>query len=305
MTNLPISAPGVYADIDPDEYHSQRCCTGVSASSSSLRLIDRECPAKFWALSDLNKDHVVVKPKAAFEFGRAAHALVLSEPAFNSKFIISPYDDFHSKEAREWRDKQKRIVLKAEQMDQIVQMAQAQRASVQAMHAFEYGKAEMILIWQDEETGIWLKARPDWLPDDVSKRFAVEYKTARSIAPRQLSNAVFGFGYELQAALSYDAMERMFHVKPLGIAHVVQEKDPPYLTSLMLFTDEQIALGRIRYRRALQTLARCLKTNEWPGYTTEPTYFETPYWVLKEMEQDDGRHTDGDASGEDDASADE
>jgi hypothetical protein len=279
---LPVTKPGVY-DIDIDDYHTQRACDGPSISSSGLRQIIHECPARFWAYSDLNPKRVLPGKKAALDFGRAAHALVLGEPEFHSKFIIAPFDNFLTKEAKQWRDAQTKQIVKIDEWDVVREMALAQKSSPQTMRAFTNGQPEKSLILKAEDVGIWLKARPDWLPDDPKKQFTVEYKTAVTIEPRRLSNAVFGYGYEMQAALGLDAIEIVLGVKPLGMAHVVQEKEPPYLCDLRLFTDEQIAWGRLQYREALQVFADCLKHNHWPGYTEEPVYFETPAWIARQM----------------------
>ncbi|HEY4355993.1 MAG TPA: PD-(D/E)XK nuclease-like domain-containing protein [Acidobacteriaceae bacterium] len=278
-----VQANGLY-DMDISVYHSQKACVGPSVSSSSLRTILHQCPAVFWAHSDLNPHRCEPEDKKSLAFGRAAHTLVLGEPEFDKYFIVSPFDDFRSKEAREWRDAQDRQIVKAEELAIIQDMAAAQKSNAQVMNAFTQGKPEQSLIWKDAETGVWLKARPDWLPNKPAERFITEYKTAESIKPAKLSRAVFDYGYEMQAAIGLDGVETVLGVKPLGMAHVVQEKKPPYLVDCRLFTAEQIAWGRMQYRKALRIFADCLKTSEWPGYTTEPTFFDTPFYIQKAME---------------------
>lgn len=280
-----ISAPGVY-EIPIEEYIGD-CCVGPSISSSDLRELLPEvgsCPAKYWATSPLNPDRFPEETTKALDAGRAAHALALGEPEFAKYFVVSPYDDFRKAEAREWRDAQSRTVLKFAEFNIVQIMSIVQRRSTQCMRAFEEGKAERSLIWQDEETGIWLKARPDWLPDDPSQRFVAEYKTCLSIEPNKLSRDVFSYGYHVQAAMQLDAVRAVLGIEPLGIAHVCQEKDPPYLVELRMFTPEQLEDGRFLYRRGLEIFAHCLKTGDWPGYTQEPTYFETPYRHAMMME---------------------
>ena len=291
---LPVQQAGLY-DLDIDDYHSQRVCPGPSISSSGLRTVLRDCPAVFYAFSDLNPKRFEKPQSKVFAFGRASHALVLGEPEFNSKFIISPFDSFRTKESQLWRDEQTREIVRAEEMDVINQMVAAQKQSAECMRAFTEGMPEKSLIWQDKETGVWLKSRPDWLPSKPAERFTTEYKTAESIKPRKLNNAVFDYGYEMQAALTVDAIEIVLGVKPLGIAHVVQEKSPPYLVDCRLFTDEQISFGRMQVRKALRIFAKCIETDVWPGYTTEASYFETPFWVSKAMEN--FNDTIGDSNG--------
>lgn len=282
-----ITSAGLYPDIDINRYHRDaNLCDGPSISSSGLKMV-AECPAKYWAFSPYNPKRFPPKETKAFDFGKAAHALVLGEPEFKAHFIISPYDDFRSKEAREWREIQTKTIVKADDFTIVRDMTAAQRINAAVMNAFVDGKPEQSLIWKDKETGIWLRSRPDWLPDDPTLRWIVDYKTAVSIEPRKLSVDAFKFGYPLQAAMQIDAVEIILGVKPVGIGHVVQEKTPPYLADLRLFTAEQLDIGRTIYRRALRRFADCMETGIWPGYTTQPQYFSTPKWIETETFDDD------------------
>lgn len=282
---------GIYPGIDIDLYHSQKICDGPSISSSGLRTIGIECPARFYAYSDLNPNKVQPKDKASLNFGRAAHALMLGEPEFNSKFVISPYETFNAANARAWRDAQTKQIVRVADMVIINDMVRALKNNPQVARAFKTGQPEQSIIWRHGSTGIWLKARPDWMPDDPTKEFIIEYKTAATIQPRALSANVFRYGYHMQAALFLDGLKEATGINAFSIAHVVQEKDPPYLAELRMFTPEQIEFGRHAYWRALQIFAECLSTGKWPGYTSEPQFFQTPFSVQKQMEEetdDDG-----------------
>lgn len=280
---LPVQGPGVY-DVAADDYHSQRICPGPSVSSTGLRRLLRECPARFWAQSDMNPDRVPQKEKKSLAFGRAAHALMLGEPEFHKHFIVSPFESFMTKEARHWRDEQTRQIVRPEELVIIRDMVVSQRKSDECCRAFKKGAPEKSIVWKDDETGIWLKVRPDWLPNDPVTAFITEYKTAETIQPRRLSSAVFEYGYEMQAALMLDGVRIVTGKPPVGIAHIAQEKEPPYLVAAFLFSEEHLMWGRMQYRKALRIFARCLEAGRWPAYTTEPTYFGTPFWVSKAME---------------------
>lgn len=281
----PISAPGVY-DVEIERYHHDpHLCDGPSVSSSPLRTILNETPAHYWAYSPLNPNRFPDESTKALDIGKAAHCLTLGEPEFAKYFVISPYDDFRTKEAREWRDAQTRTILKAHEFEQVQTLSAVQKRSAQCMRAFEDGEPERSLIWRDKATGIWLKARPDWLPHDPAKRFTTEFKTALTIEPNRMSNAAFGYGYHIQTAMIVDGIREVLGVDPIGVALVCQEKAPPYLVELRLFTPEQIEDGRQQYHHALKIFADCLKRGEWPGYTTEPTYFTSPYSHAMKMEQ--------------------
>lgn len=279
-----ISRPGCY-DIDIDRYHNDPdLCAGPSISSSGLRKLLSECPAKFWATSPLNPNRFPDESTKALDIGRASHCLTLGEPEFARHFVISPYDDFRKAEARAWRDEQTRTILKAEEFEQVQTLSAVQKRSAQCMRAFEEGKPEQSLIWPDKKTGIYLRSRPDWLPHKPAKRFTTEFKTCLTIEPTRLSNDVFKYGYHMQVAMMIDGIREVLGVDPIGVGLVCQEKDPPYLVELRMFTPEQIEDGRQMYRHALGIFADCLSRNDWPGYTAEPTYFTTPYSHAMKME---------------------
>lgn len=288
-----ISAPGIY-DIDIDRYHHDpHLCDAPSISSSGLRTLLLECPAKYWAFSPYNPNHFPDESTKALDIGRAAHCLVLGEPEFAKHFYVSPHDVFNKNPGKQWYDgwkieveagREKRTLLKPDQFETVQAVAAVRRRSAQAMRAFENGLPEQSLIHKDEETGVYLKSRPDWLPHKPANSFLVEYKSALSIDPRRFSYDAFKYGYHMQGAMQLDAVEAVMGVKPFGLAHCVQEKDPPYLCELRLFQPDHFDWGRKQYRRALRLFARCMERGEWPSYTSEATFIETPYSVAKDME---------------------
>jgi len=298
-----IATAGLFLDLDIDSYHGEPT-VGVSISKSGLAKLT-DCPAKYWAESPLNPNRVTRKT-AALEFGKAAHAWVLGEPEFARFWFVSPYEKHNENPGKKWWDAWKakvaagtesRTVIKSKDLDDIRAMADAIKRTPQTARAFDTkGAAEVSIVWQDEDTGIYLKSRPDFLPADHTTQFTREYKSAVSIEPRRLSNDAFRYFYDAQAALAYDGLRIATGKAPLGIAHIVQEKEPPYLCDLKMFAPEQIDIGRTRYRHALRIFARCLARMKagdpphiaFPGYTTEPQFFSTPKWVTDNlMEMDD------------------
>lgn len=303
---MKISETCTYPNLSMSDYHSD-CCTQPSLSASGLSLLINQCPAKFWEVSALNPDRVPDRSTRALDVGKAAHALVLGEPEFAKFFFVCPYDNLTKKPGYDWNIEWKasvaagtetRTLIRAADFEAIKDLTAAQKRSPQVANAFRKGRPEISLIWEDEETGFFLKSRPDWLPEDPTMEFAIDYKTCRTIKPRQLGQAVFDYGYHVQAAMIVDAIEAVKRVRPLGVAHVVQEKERPYLAELKMFTPEQIDFGRREYRRALRLFAECWKRHidgapervAWPSYSAEPQYFETPYYIVKQMEGSEHEH---------------
>lgn len=299
-----ISPEGMFEHFDIDRYHGHTFAPEPSMSSSSLKKLagKRACPAKFWEVSAMNPDRVPTKVTPALRFGRAVHALALGEPEFAKDFLICPYDDLRSGEGYKWNKEWKakvetgaeaREMIRAPEFAMIEQMTKALKRSPQVAGAFTAGRPEISFFHRDPETGVILKARVDWWPDDPIAHPVQEFKSALSIDPEELSLDVFARGYHLQAALQVDVIKAVTGLD-VSIAHIVQEKEPPYLAELRMFTPEQIEHGRRRYRRALRIFADCWSKHlagaptrtAWPGYTDTPQYFETPYRIRKEIEED-------------------
>lgn len=292
-------------DMDIETYHTQ-CTEGVSLSSSSMRALLPElggCPAKFWAHSSLNKNRIPQEKKQTLDFGRAAHSLVLGEPEFAKHFAISPWDDHRTKAAKEWVEAQEQrgvTIVRKGDFDEIEAMAKAMRRNPQTEAAFAEGKPEVSMFLKVGD--VFFKSRPDYMPNDPRSRFILEYKTAVTVEPRKLSQQCFALGYDVQAALTLLVYNGITGDNALGIAHVVQEKKPPYLPALFMFDGEQIEIGKRRIAKAVKIFSDCYEMHlagqpdeiAWPGYTTAPSFFVTPSWVVNQQEMENTDEYDPD-----------
>lgn len=283
-----ISKPGLYPDLPIDVYHAD-CCDGPSLSSSGIRTIISECPAKFWATSYLNPKRFPEKASGALDFGRAAHSLALGEPEFARHFAVSPYDDFRSKEAKEWRDAQTKTVVRAEDMETILAMCRALQADPIASQVLSLGAPEVSAIWR--ERGIWLKARPDWL--SAPDRWVGEYKTTISAHPDRFPRDAYNRGYHVQAAMVLRGLHATTGNAFPGVVLIAQEKDPPYLCAAYAVPPELIEDGNARIDAALETFRHCWDTGDWYGYGGTPFDLEAPKWARLETRDERAEHRPG------------
>lgn len=262
----------------PIEFYHDDCCIGPSVSGSGLVKIEQQSPAHFWHASYFNPNREEIDT-TALAFGRAAHAWILGEPEFNKYFVVSPYDNFRTKEAREWREKQSRTVIKVEQLDAIKAMHESILKTPLIQNVFKDGKPEQSLLWKDKETGIWLKSRPDWLPNTM--QFVPNFKSCRSAHPDAFCKAAFSFGYHQGAALCLDGLREVLGWTNASYYFVAQEKEPPYVATLVVMKDTAIEWGRLQNRSALRKLADCLSSGKWPGYATGAVEIDIPAWTEK------------------------
>lgn len=289
-----ISANGVY-DLTMAQYHGQPC-VGPSISGSGLVAMERYCPARFYAESSLNPARAPEKDTAAMGVGRAAHCLILEgEEAFLKQVIVKPEDyDGRTKAGKEWMADQELRLAKGHTIItwsdwlMIRAMAKAIADDPRASKAFSDGLPEKSLIWQDSLTGIWLKARPDWLPNN--SRFVPNYKTAACAKPSAFKRSAFDLGYDQSAALTIDGLREVCGITDPVYYFVVQEKEPPYLVSIVTMEDADLDWARLLNRRWLDVAAECLRTGHWPGYSDEAVSIRRPAYQEQELNR---RHEAG------------
>jgi len=281
-----VSASGVY-DLDIELYHGD-CCVGPSISSSGLRTIERQTPAHYFAGSYLNPDREPEEASRALDMGRACHTLLLGESGFREQFAVRPdqWSDWRTAAAKEWREEQisaGRTVLVPDDLTHIRGMARTLGAHPLVQAGILQGEVERSLIWKDEETGVWLKSRPDVLP--VSDGCVVDLKTCADASPEAVQRAILSHGYAMQGALTRRALKQVLKIDMTMFVLVFVEKAPPYAVSVVEVDQDWIYFAGRQVQRAITTFARCVETGEWPGYADERRVL-MPDWLRRQMEAD-------------------
>jgi hypothetical protein len=270
----PITKPGIYSGVPLDVYHSQRICDGPSVSSTGLRRCLEEnsgSPAHFYDQWSGNPNCAEPEDKAVFALGRAAHFLFLEGSkrgnAFATNFAIRPdeWDSWRTQASRDWRDEQVargKTVLTETDVEAIVGMAERIATDPMAVNLLR-GDIERSLFWKDKVTGLWLKARPDVIPND-SGDFSDLKTTTRTSFPL-LMHAVGQHAYHQQAALIREAAAEVLKMGMSSFALIFVESKRPYCVRIVVLDSRDIDLGARQNRKALTAIATNLKTNRWPG----------------------------------------
>jgi hypothetical protein len=168
-----------------------------------------------------------------------------------------------------------RVPLKADEYAEANAMAEALLAHPIAGRLLAAGGvAEQSLFWQDEVTGVWLRARPDWTTDLA----VLDVKTTKDGSRRGFRKAVAEYGYHQQQPWYVGGLVALdLGARPFMFA--VVEKTPPYLANVHVLDDEAIAVGHDRNRRAIDLYAACLESGEWPGYDVDLDPLNLPAWA--------------------------
>jgi hypothetical protein len=267
-----ITHAGAY-QMPADEYHAH---TALS-SSGARKLMPPSCPALFKWERDHGQAH-----KRVFDFGHAAHKMVLGD---GPKLVVVDAADWRTNAAKEARDDAYaagKVPLLPDEFETVQLMAAEQSRHPAAFEGIS-GKPEQSLFTQDAATGVWLRARLDWLPDssDGPMRL-VDYKTTVSAEPAAFMRSVAKFGYYQQAAWYVDIVRALGLADDVGFRFIAQEKTPPYLVTVFEMGDEALRIGRKRNREAIELFAECSARDEWPGYSSEVEPIYLPAWLYEE-----------------------
>lgn len=171
-------------------------------------------------------------------------------------------------------DAQNAVILTADQWAKVQDIAERARAWPRIRRLFEAGHAEKTLIWRDYETGVLVKARPDFLDP---RGWAVDIKTRDDLGPLdkpawKLNRAVRQFGYHMQAAMFVAASRACpglgFEVRGVYLLWL-RTTGAPLPRGTHLF-EEALAEGHELYRKSLDLYAACLHSGEYPPPKFDP-----------------------------------
>lgn len=288
-----VDATGVY-DLSNEEYHGD-CCAGPSLSTSGMKQLIAD-PADYWLGSPFNPDREVAERKTAFSVGECAHTMIL-EPELLQKTIsvipnrlLSSNGAISTKAAKAFRDDQiaaGRTVVTEEQWGAVCAMADSVLQNELLTRALSDGKPEVSLIHKNDETGVFVKSRPDFMPNK-SGRFIVDVKTTalKSIEAWEKS-AMADLRYDMQAAVMLWAAREVAGIEAVGVMYAVICKEPPYRSAVRIIrpeTETGISLlsnGWLDVEKALRIFSECYETGVWPSPWDAATDIEPPEWHMR------------------------
>ncbi|MGQ5576039.1 PD-(D/E)XK nuclease-like domain-containing protein [Streptomyces sp. ECR3.8] len=277
-----ITEPGVY-EMSLDEYHADPVPGGSLSSTGARKLLPPSCPALYRHEQDAPKE-----PRKTFEMGHAAHRRLLGEGPELILVDAARWDTKLIKARLAEIRAAGNVPLKRPDLEQIDAMAKALADHPVAGRLFQpgRGKAEQSLFWQDQRTGVWCRARPDWTPNrgPGQRLILVDYKTTTDASPEGVQRAVAAYGYHQQAAwylAGAKALGLHGDGDEPGFVFVFQEKTAPYLVSVVELDFPALTLGAARNERALNVYRECVESGRWPGYSDRIQYLPLPPWAEK------------------------
>lgn len=273
-----MTDPRLVEDMPDVEYHAH---PALSATQMK-QLIKAPAIYRWW--KDNPPEH-----KDHFDFGKAAHRRVLG---VGEAVRVLDFKDWRTKAAQEAKAKAYAdgvVPILAADDERIEAMAQALREHPVARYLFQpgEGRAELSAFWTDEETGIELRCRFDWMPNPVEGRRLIvsDLKTAASSEPDPWLRSAANFGYAIQQEQYLEGVRATGLGDPDSrYVFAVVEKEPPYLVTVVQLDEDAERIGRHLRREAISRLVECTKSGHWPGYSDDVVQGSLPAYYVNQFE---------------------
>lgn len=229
----------------------------------------------------------------ALRVGLAIHCAILEPDRFHTAYIPKPdLGDGRTKAGKirraEWnasRD-QSAVVLDADEYELVTRCAESARSHPAVRDMLRGGRAEEIIEWIDEETGLACKGRVDYLTPTL----VVDLKSTRAETVDGFAREVAGRLYHGQLAFYIDgaiAARRVSADVAQASVIGIQTVEPFDVIPARLGS-EWLERGRSLYRGLLRRYADCQAAGWWPGLAPGVVDLRVPPWAAGGEDNEQG-----------------
>ncbi|MEO8034669.1 MAG: PD-(D/E)XK nuclease-like domain-containing protein [Acidobacteriota bacterium] len=277
----------IITDCSSSLYHSDPNGPSLSASMAGTLLNKSEFHAYLTHPKMGKLPFKATKPMSA---GTLIHPLVLGKGI--DDIAVLDFPNYKTKAAQEARDAASEChqtpILRADYEDAVL-VAKDVRESLDDMGYSLSGISEAVVTWyEDSSLGpVKCRAMVDHLRLDIVTIF--DLKTANSAHPRAIQSHISEYGYDIQESAYRSALRKLV---PDSAGHeqfkfLFVETMPVGSARRSLITPCRLsgkfrAIGENRWRRAVETWAKCLRDDLWHGYADDKEVeIEPATWALR------------------------
>lgn len=272
---------GILNGVNEDAYHADPCEVPSLSQSIAHKLIN-ESPRHAWAahpkLGNLDR-----KATATMDRGSLIHKLVLGEGAEVTIIDAPDWRTKAAKEAREAAREARQIPVLLADFNDAEQAATEVRKQLAALGIALGDRSEVPVQWIEHASdGTEVQCRG--MIDNIASPTIYDLKTCRSAHPRAIERHAITYGYHIQAAAYRRAWEA---INPelagrVEFVWIFVQLDPLPVITVARPRGTMRELGERQWRRAVDTWARCLREDRWPGYADGIVEIEAPAWALSQ-----------------------
>lgn len=263
----------IYEDLPAEDYFAIE-----AASNSALKLI-RRSPAHFKYKEDK-------APSLAMQMGTHLHMALLEPERFAKHYVIAQAEDKRSPYYKGLvKDVGADRVLTLTDHRKLIGMQEAAYRNSRFRKYMQLGgRNELSVVASDPVTGQLVKCRFDRKGDS---HWALDVKKCQDARGSEFTKAITNYGYYMQVAFYQhvwfcETGERITEFPLLAI-----EEDSPHGVVFHDLDDVALELGKLHFREALETYARCRDSGIWPGYEDESEVTSVTSWAANELLGDD------------------
>jgi hypothetical protein len=252
-------SPGIYRDVSPADYFALTEINGkIVRSNSTLKAFDAD-PALFNA--GYRK-----APTKAMNRGSLFDCLLTSPKRFGEDFVISPHDEFRTKEAKAWRDAQTKTIVTQSEMESAVATIKAIQSDQRWLEITE-GDCAFQVAMRCDFNGNPFKCLMDVLPDKDGAYGDAIVDVKRLGKTETLEDVLREcrkFQYNRQGGLYRGMARTLGEKRNRFLLYIVPQKGP--ITPCVLDLGENmLATGAHAVMRIDSRLTECETTGIWPG----------------------------------------
>jgi hypothetical protein len=138
--------------------------------------------------------------------------------------------------------------------------------------------SQVSLLWEDPETGIMCKGRPDWVA--ATDRIVADLKATKNASVDAFADHCFRMRWHWLAwyCMGLEVITGEPHDR---LDFVAAEPDPPYKVERHTLGMAELEQGRNESRAALDQYAACVADNWWPSSTGKIETIRFKPWALR------------------------
>ena len=269
---------GIYPDLSSEAYHGDR----DSISRTVLMEFDKS-PYHYWARY-LNPDKPDEKINKNFEIGSAFHTLVLEPHLFDEQYFVMPEKvlkrdneelfNAYKKAEQEAESCQSKVVLSCNDSQRLLAMRDAIYRNPRAKELIEGAIYEQSYFWQDKDSGLIVKARPDI----IHRNMYVDLKSCADASPKAFQREMIQYGYHTQGAMVRDARRELEGIDCSNVINIAVEKTYPYAIGIYIIDEFALDQGELKYKQLLVDLKHALVHNTFQSYGIQT--ISLPKWAI-------------------------
>ena len=224
------------------------------------------------------------KSSAAMALGSLTHCALLTPELMDSEYIVSPYADYRTKEARDWRAanlESGKAIISQDDWDKANDISDV----IRACNEFPRVYSPEVAVFGEIE-GVKVKGMIDIVPEIGSSLY--DLKTINKIESlHDLQRKIIDYGYHWQAALYLDLWNAASGESRDEFVFIFVETSAPYETAFVRLSPEFIELGRngsgskkyAGYMDAVELWKKCVSTNSFPKQVDGIQTISIPAWL--------------------------